>query len=266
MILEQVVLDAGCGLDCSSTAELHIADKLGVDPAEVMYTSNYTSKADLKRAFKQGVIMNLDDITLVDSLKKSTGKFPELISFRFNPGKGNTDSETASNVLGGPTAKFGVPEDQIEAAYRKAKEFGATRFGIHMMTGSCVIGADGNDYWAETVTLLVSKMAELSEKLDIQFEFVNIGGGIGIPYKPEQDRVDYTSLADRVHSVWTQKMQQYGIKNQPRLLMECGRCVTGPYGWLVAKCEVVKSAFGNKYCGLDACMANLMRPGMYGYA
>ena len=117
-----MVLDAGCGLDCSSTAELYIADELGVAPSDVMYTSNYTSPTDLERAYKQGVIINLDDVTLVKSLKDTVGGFPGLISFRFNPGLGNTDSETASNVLGGPSAKFGVPDDQIEEAYRQAKE------------------------------------------------------------------------------------------------------------------------------------------------
>lgn len=257
----QVVLDAGCGLDCSSTAELYIADQLGVAPENVMYTSNYTSPTDLEIAFNQGVIMNLDDLSLVQSLATRVSGFPDLISFRFNPGLGNTDSETASNVLGGPSAKFGVPEEQIEDAYRQAKALGAKRFGIHMMTGSCVLG---DDYWAETVSLIMGKMAELSNKLDIEFEFVNIGGGIGIPYRPSEDRVNYKQLAHRVQAVWNQKLREHNIASQPKLLMECGRCVTGPYGWLVAKCEVVKTAFDNKYCGLDACMANLMRPGMYG--
>jgi len=256
----QVVLDAGCGLDCSSTSELYIAKELGVAPEQVMYTSNYTSPTDLKKAFEQGVIMNLDDVTLVDSLVKECKKCPELISFRYNPGLGNTDSETKSNVLGGPEAKFGVPEEQILEAYRKAKENGATRFGIHMMTGSCVMG---DDYWAETVSLILAQMAFLRKELDIEFEFVNIGGGIGMPYKPDEPRVNYAQLAKCVRKVFTEKLQEHGIEKEPKLLMECGRCVTGPYGWLVAQCDVVKKSFGNTYFGLDACMANLMRPGMY---
>merc|ERR1711865_669185 len=256
----QVVLDADCGLDCSSTSELYIAKELGVAPEQVMYTSNYTSPTDLKKAFEQGVIMNLDDVTLVDSLVKECKKCPELISFRYNPGLGNTDSETKSNVLGGPEAKFGVPEEQILEAYRKAKENGATRFGIHMMTGSCVMG---DDYWAETVSLILAQMAFLRKELDIEFEFVNIGGGIGMPYKPDEPRVNYAQLAKCVRKVFTEKLQEHGIEKEPKLLMECGRCVTGPYGWLVAQCDVVKKSFGNTYYGLDACMANLMRPGMY---
>lgn len=259
----QIVLESGCGLDCSSRAELYIADKLGVDPEHVMYTSNYTSSEDLEAASKQGVIINLDDVTLVESLLNRAGKLPDVISFRFNPGLGNTDSDTKSNILGGPSAKFGVPEDQIEAAYAKAKAHGVKRFGIHMMTGSCVLG---DDYWAETVGRLLAKMAELQQKLGIEFEFVNIGGGIGIPYHPDDEdkRVDYATLAQRIRNVWEETLEANDIKTPPRLLMECGRCVTGPYGWLVSKCEVVKQAYGNKYCGLDACMANLMRPGMYG--
>ena len=143
-----LLLDEGCGLDCSSTAELHIAQLLGVPGSHIMYTSNYTSRADLAVAFDQGVIINLDDVSLVDALVSVRGRVPDLICFRLNPGLGTTDSETASNVLGGPGAKFGVPPFQIVEAYRRARDAGATRFGIHMMTGSCVLNAA---YWGETV-------------------------------------------------------------------------------------------------------------------
>ena len=131
----RVLLDEGCGLDCSSTAELHVASLLGVPPSRVMYTSNFTSAADLAVASAQGVIINLDDASLVQSLRDVSrdGVLPQLISFRLNPGVGRTDSESASNVLGGPDAKFGVPRDGIVAAYAAAVAGGATRFGIHMV-------------------------------------------------------------------------------------------------------------------------------------
>ena len=143
----QILVQEGCGLDCSSTAELHIASLLGVPGDRIMYTSNYTSKKDLEVAFDQGVIINLDDESLVASLVEARGRCPELISFRLNPGLGRTDSETASNVLGGPSAKFGLPPSRAVAAYRSARDAGAKRFGIHMMTGSCVMNVE---YWVGT--------------------------------------------------------------------------------------------------------------------
>lgn len=140
----RILLDEGCGLDCSSTAELHVAALLGVPGHRIMYTSNYTSKKDLAIAFDQGVIMNLDDLSLVHSLVEVRGRCPDVICFRLNPGLGRTDSETASNVLGGPNAKFGIPPQHMIAAYKAAKDNGSTRFGIHMMTGSCVMDVN---YW-----------------------------------------------------------------------------------------------------------------------
>ena len=251
-----------CGLDCSSTGELWISEKVGCK--DVMYTSNYTSKDDLKKAVRQKVIINLDDETLVDSLaeacKEDGLKFPELMCFRLNPGVGNTQSETSSNLLGGPTAKFGVAPDQIESAYRKARLYGATRFGIHMMTGSCVTD---EEYWAISVERLLETLKALSATLNIRFEFVNIGGGIGIPYHDGQPEVD----VNRVASIIADKFENaFGSQKEkwPQLIMENGRYITGPFGWLVTRCHAVKSAFNTQFYGVDACMANLMRPGMYG--
>ncbi len=260
---------AGCGLDCSSASELFVADKLGVAPEDVMYTSNFTSKADLLTAARQGVVINLDDISLVEDLAgvcKGAGlPFPKLICFRFNPGLGRTDSETASNVLGGPDAKFGVPREDLLAAYSRAKALGATRFGLHMMTGSCVMS---DDYWTETVSVLLQALAEVASGAGIAREdwaFINIGGGLGIPYRAGEPENDPSRLAKRLRGVMDAEAARLGLAGAlPRLYMENGRYVTGPFGWLVARCHVVKRAFGQRYCGLDACMSNLMRPGMYG--
>jgi diaminopimelate decarboxylase len=128
----RILVQEGCGLDCSSTAELHIAALLGVQGSDIMYTSNYTSKKDLGIAFDQGAIINLDDASLVDHLVAVRGRCPELISFRLNPGLGRTDSETLSNVLGGPSAKFGIPPEHMVAAYRAAHAAGSRRFGYVM--------------------------------------------------------------------------------------------------------------------------------------
>ncbi|KAF0747234.1 hypothetical protein AaE_007813 [Aphanomyces astaci] len=238
----KVLYQEGCGFDCSSTAELHVCKTLGVPGDKIIYTSNFTSKKDLALAYDLGVIINLDGIqvplmyiSLVDSLVEVRGRVPDLMCFRLNPGLGRTDSETKSNVLGGPDAKFGVPPFQIVDAYRKAQAAGATRFGIHMMTGSCVMN---NEYWKETITGLYETAMQIKKELGITFEFMNIGGGLGIPYLPDQ-----TTL--------------------PTLCMENGRYMTGPYGWLVSRCQAIKQSYA-KYYGLDASMAHLMRPGMYG--
>uniref|UniRef100_K3W613 Diaminopimelate decarboxylase n=1 Tax=Globisporangium ultimum (strain ATCC 200006 / CBS 805.95 / DAOM BR144) TaxID=431595 RepID=K3W613_GLOUD len=256
----KVLHDEGCGMDCSSSAELYSVQQLGIPGDQVIFTSNFTSKADLATAFDQGVIMNLDDVSLVDSLVAIRGRCPELMSFRLNPGLGRTDSETKSNVLGGPDAKFGVPPFQIVEAYRKAKAAGATRFGIHMMTGSCVMN---QEYWKETVTVLFDTIVTLKKDLGIEFEFMNIGGGLGIPYRPDQETVDIESISQMLRDVFDEAMRTHGLTSIPRLCMENGRFMTGPFGWLVTRCEAIKETYG-LYYGVDACMAHLMRPGMYG--
>ena len=161
--------------------------------------------------------------------------------------------------------------DQILAAYRAAKEAGATRFGIHMMTGSCVLEPE---YWIEIVERMFSSMGEIRRELGIEFEFVNIGGGLGIPYRPGVPSVCFDELAETVKRTWDASLARYdpevasGAKPAPLLYMENGRCMTGPFGFLVSRCEAVKKVqYGGKhsvYYGLDANMANLMRPGMYG--
>ena len=250
----------GCGMDCSSSAELRSVQQMGVPGEQVIFTSNFTAQKDLATAFDQGVIINLDDVSLVDSVVKARGKCPELMSFRLNPGLGRTDSETKSNVLGGPDAKFGVPPFQIVEAYRKAQQAGAKRFGIHMMTGSCVMT---QEYWRETVTVLFQTIVQLKNELGIEFEFMNIGGGLGIPYRNDQEAVDVEAIAKMLREVFDEAMKTYKLEKLPRLCMENGRFMTGPFGWLITRCEAIKETYG-RYYGVDACMAHLMRPGMYG--
>lgn len=256
----KLITDLDCGLDCSSTSELFIAKKLNVLGENVMFTSNYTSKKDLEIAYDNNVVINLDDISLIDSIIEIKGKCPELISFRLNPGVGRTDSETKSNVLGGPDAKFGVPPYQIIDAYKKAKANGSTRFGIHMMTGSCVTNTE---YWNDTVSILIETLQKLKSELDIkEFEFINIGGGLGIPYRETEDIVDIDRVAQIVRKSFDLAIEK-GIwtkDKEPKLYMENGRYLTGPHGYLISTCEAIKNTYA-KYYGLDSCMANLMRPG-----
>lgn len=251
----KILLDEGCGLDCSSMSELYIAKKLNVSSEKIMFTSNYTNKKELEYAVSRNCIINLDDLSLVHDLYEVASSFPEIICFRLNPGIGTTQSESISNILGGPDAKFGISRENIVKAYQFAKQYGATRFGIHMMTGSCVLVTE---YWIQTINILIEVIKEIETELNIHFEFINIGGGLGIPYKPNEQKIDIQSLVETLYNTF--KINNY-IPN--KLYMENGRYITGPYGWLISKCHVKKESFNQVYYGLDACMANLMRPGMY---
>jgi diaminopimelate decarboxylase len=254
----KLLIDNGSFLDCSSNVELQIARNLGCSGEQIMFTSNYTSKDDLKLAKEIGAIINLDDISLIDDLS-SLGQMPELLCFRLNPGIGKTDSETVSNILGGPDAKFGIPTFQIIDAFKKAKNLGVKRFGLHMMTGSNVLNYE---YWDELIKILFENLNNIQKIAEVTIEFINIGGGVGIPYKADQPKFDVDKLSNLLRSSINREIERYGIV-EPRLCMENGRFITGPYGWLVSKCNVIKNTY-QKYYGLDACMANLMRPGMYG--
>ena len=180
--------------------------------------------------------------------------FPELISFRLNPGVGRTDSKTLSNVLGGPDAKFGVAHYQIVEAYRQAIACGAKRFGIHMMTGSC----DEDAYWEESLGRMLDTVAALRSELGIEFEYINVG--LGHPYRPEQSNVDVPGLVVRMRKVSMRRF--WSIICEPVLHMENGRYMTGPFGWFGALpccqailCDVLRAGCVH---------VNLMRPGMYG--
>jgi diaminopimelate decarboxylase len=254
----KLLIQNGSYLDCSSRVELEIANRLGLRGDKIMFTSNYTSKEDLIFAKELGAIINLDDISIIDDLAK-LGKMPELLCFRLNPGIGKTDSETVSNVLGGPDAKFGIPPFQIVEAFKKAKDLGVKKFGIHMMTGSNVLNLD---YWDELIKILFQNINNIKKITDISPSFINIGGGIGIPYKPDQPKIDIEAFSNQIRASITREIQLYNIP-EPDLYMENGRFITGPYGWLISKCNVIKNTYA-KYCGLDASMSNLMRPGMYG--
>jgi len=254
----KLLIDNGSFLDCSSRVELEIAKNLGLRGTQIMFTSNYTSIEDLLFAKKLGAIINLDDISLIDDLA-SLGDMPKQLCFRLNPGIGRTDSESDSNILGGPNAKFGIPTFQILEAFKKAKDLGVEKFGIHMMTGSNVLDLN---YWDGLIKILFENINYIKNSLGVQPSFINIGGGLGIPYKDDQSQIDINQFSDLLKVSIDREIKQYNI-TEPDLYMENGRFITGPYGWLISKCNVIKNTY-QKYCGLDACMSNLMRPGMYG--
>jgi diaminopimelate decarboxylase len=250
-ILELLRDDLGFGFDCSSIAELRMARSVGAGPDDIMFSSNNTSPAEYAEALAHGgCILNLDDITFVDKVPA----MPELICFRYNPGSRRSGNE----IIGNPEeAKYGVRHDQIIEAYRKARERGARRFGLHTMVVSNERSAA---YVIATVEMLLSLAGEIGADLGIRFEFINIGGGIGIPYRPEHEAFDLKSLAAAAE----ERFASFRVENgyAPRLLMECGRLITGPHGVLVTQVPNVMSKYRD-YVGVDACMSSLMRPAMY---
>lgn len=241
-----ILHDEGCGFDCSSIPELHLARQVGATPQQIMFTSNNTSSTEFDFAFADGgCIINLDDISLLNKLPDMT----DLISFRVNLG-----SDVGNTIIGEPQkAKFGVPRHKIIEAYRLAQQKGIQRFGLHTMVVS-------NERDVEThlasVAALVEIAGQLQSELDISLAFINIGGGLGIPYHPDDKPLNLEALADGMALLW-QEMKD------TKLYMESGRYITGNHGVLVT-CAINHKDSYRQYVGVDANMSALMRPGMYG--
>lgn len=244
----------GFGADCSSMAELLICDMVGVKGDDIMFTSNETPEYEYQKAMDQKAIINLDDITHIDFLEKCAG-LPETICFRYNPGplKGGND------IIGNPEdAKYGLTREQMIEAYQTMKAKGVKKFGMHTMVASNELNVD---YFVETAVILFEMAAEIAETVGITLDFINLGGGIGIPYKPEQNEVNLEELGEKIKAKYDTILGSKGLN--PEILFECGRMITGPYGYLVTRAIHSKSIY-KEYIGVDASMANLMRPGMYG--
>jgi diaminopimelate decarboxylase len=242
----------GFGLDCSSIAELILSRNIGAMGEELMFTSNNTSQQEFLFACKDGgSILNLDDITLISKLTE----IPELICFRYNPGP----RRTGNSIIGKPEeAKYGVHHDQIVEAYRTMKNLGSKRFGLHTMLAS---NERNYVYMVETANMLLELAETISGELSIQFEFINIGGGFGIPYKPEDAPLDMIRMASEITQAFIRFKEKNGY--MPRLYIESGRYMTGPHGALVVTAINEKNTY-RKYIGVDACMSALMRPALYG--
>lgn len=253
----KVLAECGCGGDCSSLPELMLCQMSGITGERVIFTSNETPAEEFQLAYKQGNIINLDDITHIEFLRDALdGKFPELICFRYNPGP----LKEGNAIIGKPEeAKYGLTREQIFEAYKKSRGFGAKRFGLHTMVASNELNPD---YFVDTAKMLFELAVELKEKLGIKIEFLDLGGGIGIPYKPGQKKVDLFEVAKKIRALYDSMIVPAGLDGM-EIKWECGRPITGPYGWLVTKAIHKKDTY-RKYIGVDACMADLMRPGMYG--
>lgn len=252
----KLLADEGCGADCSSLGELVLSDRIGLKGEDIMFTSNNTPVEDFQKAAELGAIINFDDIEHIGFYEKNIGSLPEMVCFRYNPGPLKDGNE----IIGEPKeAKYGLTTEQIFEAYRICKSKGVKRFGLHTMVCSNETNAD---YFVETVDILFSLAHDIFQKEGIAFDFINIGGGLGIPYKPEQSRLDIDYISAKMKALYQEKLIDKGHPDL-RIVMESGRYITGPYGYLVSTVRHEKKTYKD-YIGLDASMANLMRPALYG--
>lgn len=251
----KILKDEGMGADCSSLPELLLSEEVGILGEDIMFTSNDTPLDEFEKAIDLGAIINLDDISHIKFLEKTAG-LPDMVCIRYNPGP----ARVGNAIIGDPKeAKYGFTKQQIFEGYRLLKEKGVKRFGLHTMVASNELK---EEYFIETARMLFEIVVDVKKKLGITIEFVNLGGGVGIPYKPEQKAVDLDKISDGIKEAYEELI----IKNELdglKIVMECGRFITGPYGYLVTKVRHLKHTYKD-YVGLDACMANLMRPALYG--
>lgn len=248
----------GMGADASSLAELVLAKTVGLQGEQVMFTSNNTAAEEYRAAYDNGVIINLDDLNQVEALSHAlNGKFPALISFRYNPGADLvTDKD---NVIGNPSdAKFGVSSDQILDAYRLARDKGATRFGLHTMVVSNERRVSAH---VQTAQMIFETAVRLHKELGIKVEFINLGGGLGVNYRPEDEPLDLVALKRDFRAVYEAVIVKAGL-DPIKIVSENGRFVMAPNGYLITTVRSLKDTH-HSYVGVDATMADLMRPGMY---
>lgn len=249
----ELMLGMGYGLACSSLPEIALARMVGAVGEDVMFTSNNSTEAELKAATEIGCILNLDDITMIDKVVD----FPELVCFRYNPAHAHSDCEPNGNPL---EARFGLRDDQIVEGYRRARERGARRFGLHTMVCSNEL-----DYtrMLETARVLLRLIERVAAVQDITFDVINLGGGIGIPYRPDEKPFDLVTFGRELKNLLDSFGAAHGGR-VPKILLESGRYMTGPHGVLVTR--VINQMEKWTYIGVDACMSALMRPALYEHA
>jgi diaminopimelate decarboxylase len=250
----KILAAEGLGADCSSGPELLLADMAGIRDEAIMFSSNETPASEYQAARKLGAVINLDDITHIEYLERHAG-IPELISCRYNPGP----LKGGNAIIGKPEeAKYGFTREQIIRGLALLRDKGARRFALHTMVASNELNLD---YHLETARILFELVVEIKNKTGICPEFVNLGGGVGIPYRPEQEALDWDDLAGGIKKLYDSILAPAGLGTLG-IHTEYGRPITGPYGWLVARAIHTKSVY-REYIGLDSCMADLMRPALY---
>lgn len=246
----------GAGTDCSSLAELFISEMAGVIGEKIMLTSNDTPAEEFQKAIDLGAIINLDDITHIDYLDRHAG-MPKCLSFRYNPADIMNEG---NDIIGRPAeAKYGLTRQQIFDAYQLAMNRGVKRFGLHTMVAS---NERETKTFLYTARIMFELAVEIKTRFGINLEFVNLGGGFGIPYRPEDKPVDFKAVGEGIHELYNEILVPNGL-SKLRIATESGRAMTGNAGWLVSTVIHEKNTYKH-YIGLDSCMANLMRPAMYG--
>lgn len=255
--LIQILKEYGCGCDCSSFTELMLSDAIGMKGEDIMFSSNDTPVEEFRLADRLGAIINLDDITHIEFLEKAIGHIPETISCRYNPGG---VFKITNDIMDHPgDAKYGMTTEQITDAFRILKEKGAKEFGIHAFLASNTVT---NEYYPMLAEVLFQTAVRLKEETGVHIKFINLSGGIGIPYHPDQEPNDIRVIGEGVRKVYEEVLVPEGM-GDVAIYTELGRFMMGPYGCLVTKAIHEKHTH-KEYIGVDACAVNLMRPAMYG--
>ena len=255
--LINILREYGCGCDCSSYTELMLSKTNGAVGEDIMFSSNDTPAEEFVYANDLGAIINLDDITHIDFLEKAIGKIPETISCRFNPGG---VFKVSNDIMDNPgDAKYGMTREQLTQAFKILKEKGAKEFGIHAFLASNTVT---NDYYPMLSRILFEIAVELQQETGCHIKFINLSGGVGIPYRPEQEPNDIRAIGEGVRKVYEEVLVPAGM-GDVALYTELGRFMTGPYGCLVTRAIHEKHTY-KEYIGVDASAVNLIRPAMYG--
>lgn len=255
--LIDILREYGCGCDCSSLTELMLSHAMGVKGGDIMFSSNDTPAEEFAYANEIGATINLDDITHIDFLEKTIGKIPETISCRYNPGGYFKISNSIMDNLG--DAKYGMTTEQLFEAFKILKAKGAKHFGIHAFLASNTVT---NEYYPTLAKTLFEVAVKLEKETGADIKFINLSGGIGIPYKPDQEPNDIAAIGEGVRKVYEEVLVPAGM-GDVALYTELGRFMLAPYGHLITKAIHEKHTH-KEYIGVDACAVNLMRPAMYG--
>lgn len=254
--LMQILREEGCGMDCSSLTELMLCDAVGIRGDEIMFSANVTPDADFRLARQLGAYINFDDLTLIDHYA-TIAPFAETMCCRYNPGG---DFTLNNEIMDTPkNAKYGMTKEQMKIAFRKLKDYGVKHFGIHAFLAS---NTTDNGYYPKLATILFRLAVELSEEVGVHIAFINLSGGVGVAYRPDQKDNDIEVIGEGVRKAYEEILVPAGM-DDVAIFTELGRFMLAPYGHLVAKVLHEKHIW-KEYVGLDACAANLMRPAMYG--
>nr|MCR5652658.1 diaminopimelate decarboxylase [Ruminococcus sp.] len=260
--LMQILHEEGCGMDCSSYTELELTKACNITGEDIMFSSNVTPVEDMKLAYDLGAYINLDDYTHVEFVKNIFPKMPKTMCCRYNPGgvfelAGSEDKVQVMDTPG--DSKYGMTEEQMEKAFSELKELGVEHFGIHAFLASNTVS---NEYYPELAGILFELAVRLHKKTGVHISFINLSGGIGVDYKPEEPESDIMYIGEGVRKKFEKILVPEGM-GDIKIFTELGRYMLAPFGALVGTAIHEKHIYKD-YIGLDACAANLMRPAMYG--